>query len=64
MQPGVHTVETLMHQGQRASERVAVNAGFVLADTTTRYDSATGETVELRYIMKQPADTEPSSARD
>jgi RimJ/RimL family protein N-acetyltransferase len=56
-QPGVHTVETLMDQGQRASERVAVNAGFVLADTTTRHDPGTGDTVELRYIMKQPPDS-------
>lgn len=54
-QPGVHTVETLIDQGQSASERVAVNAGFVLADTMTRSDPATGKTVQLRYIMDRPA---------
>ena len=54
-QPGVHTVETLIDQGQSASERVAVNAGFVLADRMTRSDPVTGETVQLRYIMDRPA---------
>jgi len=53
-QPGVRTVETLIDQGQSASERVAVNAGFVLADTMTRSDPVTGETVQLRYIMDRP----------
>jgi RimJ/RimL family protein N-acetyltransferase len=54
-QPSVRTVETLIEQGQRAGERVAVNAGFVLADTITRSVPSTGETVQLRYIMDRPA---------
>lgn len=54
-QPGVRTVEVLIDEGQRASERVAVNAGFVLADTIPRSDPDTGETVQLRYIMDRPA---------
>jgi RimJ/RimL family protein N-acetyltransferase len=54
-QPSVRTVETLVEEGQRASERVAVNAGFVLADTMTRSDPVTGETVQLRYILNRPA---------
>lgn len=57
-QPSVRTVETLIDEGQRASERVAVNAGFVLADTMTRSDPDTGETVQLRYIMDRPAAAE------
>jgi RimJ/RimL family protein N-acetyltransferase len=54
-QPGVRTVEVLIDQDQRASERVAVNAGFVLADTITRADPGAGEAVQLRYIMDRPA---------
>jgi len=54
-QPGVRTVEALINQGERVSERVAVNAGFVLADTFTRTDPDAGETVQLRYIMNEPA---------
>jgi RimJ/RimL family protein N-acetyltransferase len=58
-QPGVHTVEILIDEGQRASERVAVKAGFVLADPVTRSDPDSGETtVELRYIMDRPAGTD------
>jgi RimJ/RimL family protein N-acetyltransferase len=57
-QPGVRTVETLIDKGQWAAERVAVNAGFVLADTMTRSDPGTGETVQLRYIMDRPAAAE------
>jgi RimJ/RimL family protein N-acetyltransferase len=58
-QPGVRTVEILIDEGERASERVAVNAGFVLADPVSRSDPESGETtVELRYIMDRPADTE------
>ena len=53
-QPGVRTVEAIIEQGERASERVAVNAGFVLADTMTRSDPDAGVTVELRYIMDTP----------
>jgi RimJ/RimL family protein N-acetyltransferase len=52
-QPSVRTVETLIDQGQRACERVAVNAGFVLADTMTRTDLSSGNSVQLRYIMQQ-----------
>lgn len=54
-QPGVRTVETLIEQGDRASERVAVKAGFVLADTMERSDLASGPTVQLRYIMGRRA---------
>jgi len=54
-QPSVRTVEVLIDKGQRASERVAVNAGFVLAETVTPSDPGTGETVQLRYIMDRPA---------
>jgi len=54
-QPSVHTVETLIDQDQRASERVAVKAGFVLAETTTRPDPDAGQTVQLRYIMDRAA---------
>lgn len=56
-QPGVRTVEVLINQGDRASERVAENAGFVLADTMPQSDPVTGETVQLqlRYIMDRPA---------
>lgn len=50
----MRTVETLIDQGQSASERVAVNAGFVLAGPI-RPDPSTGETVQLRYIMDRPA---------
>jgi RimJ/RimL family protein N-acetyltransferase len=50
-QPGVRTVEALIDQSQRASERVAVNAGFVLSDTMVQSDPGTGDTVVLRYIM-------------
>ena len=54
-QPSVRTVEVLIGEGQRASERVAVNAGFVLADTIPRSDPDTGETIQLRYITDRPA---------
>ena len=54
-QPSVRTVEVLIDQGQRASERVAVNAGFVLADTMPRSDPGVGDGVQLRYIMARPA---------
>ena len=57
-QPGVRTVEALIDRGERASERVAVNAGFVLADTMPRPDPGTG--VKLRYIMDRPPAAKPS----
>ena len=59
-QPSVRTVEVLIDEGQRASERVAVNAGFALADTIPRSDPDTGKTVQLRYIMDRPAATKSS----
>jgi RimJ/RimL family protein N-acetyltransferase len=59
-QPGVHSVEARIDQGQRACERVAVNAGFVLAETIPRYDPDSGDTVELRYIMDRPGASESS----
>lgn len=54
-QPSVRTVEVLIEQGERASERVAVNAGFVLAEAMNRSDPGAGATVQLRYIMDRPA---------
>jgi RimJ/RimL family protein N-acetyltransferase len=56
-QPSVHTVEARIDQGARASERVAVNAGFVLAGTMTHSVPGTEDTVEMRYIMDRPAAT-------
>jgi RimJ/RimL family protein N-acetyltransferase len=60
-QPSVRTVEARIGEGDRASERVAANAGFVLAETLTHSDPGsdpgTGETVELRYIMGRPTGT-------
>jgi RimJ/RimL family protein N-acetyltransferase len=53
-QPGVHTVETLIDQGENSSERVAVNAGFVLTDTMTRTDPDAGVIVQQRYVMQKP----------
>jgi RimJ/RimL family protein N-acetyltransferase len=60
-QPSVRTVEARIDEGDRASERVAVNAGFVLDETITRSDPVSGETVEMRYIMDRPAATESGS---
>jgi RimJ/RimL family protein N-acetyltransferase len=57
-QPSVHTVEVLIDPGQRACERVAVNAGFVLDEEMNRSDPGTGETAELRYILERPAAAE------
>jgi RimJ/RimL family protein N-acetyltransferase len=57
-QPSVHTVEVLIDQGQRACERVAVNAGFVLDEEINRPDPGSGETVELRYILERPPGAE------
>jgi RimJ/RimL family protein N-acetyltransferase len=54
-QPSVRTVEVLIDEAQRASGRVAVNAGFVLAETMTRSGADARETVQLRYIMDRPA---------
>jgi|SRR5215469_12486541 len=54
-QPSVHTVEAMIGQGQRACERVAVKAGFALDEAIPQTDPDSGDTVQLRYIMKQPA---------
>jgi RimJ/RimL family protein N-acetyltransferase len=54
-QPGVRTVEARMDHGEPASERVAVNAGFVLAETLHQSDPDNPDTaVELRYILARP----------
>jgi RimJ/RimL family protein N-acetyltransferase len=54
-QPDVQTVEARISPDDRAAERVAVNAGFVLAATMTQSDPGTGQTsLELRYVMKRP----------
>jgi ribosomal-protein-serine acetyltransferase len=60
-QPSVHTVEARFDEGDRASERVAVNAGFVLAETIPHADPVSGHTVEMRYILDRPAPTESGS---
>ena len=57
-QPNVRTVQALIDQGQSACERVAVSAGLVLADTTTKLDAVAGETVQLRYVMDRPPPAE------
>ena len=59
-QPSVRSLEVLIDPGQRASERVAVNAGFVLAETMTRPGPGAEESVQLRYIMNRPAAARPS----
>jgi RimJ/RimL family protein N-acetyltransferase len=56
-QPSVRTVEARIDPSDRASERVAVNAGFVLAESITHSDPVAGNTVELRYIMDRPKET-------
>jgi len=56
-QPSVHCVEARIGQGEPASERVAVNAGFTLAETIPRSDPTSGNTVELRYVMDRPRAT-------
>jgi RimJ/RimL family protein N-acetyltransferase len=60
-QPGVHTVEARIDPSDRASERVAVNAGFVLAETIPHTDPVAGHNVEARYIMDRPAPTASDS---
>jgi RimJ/RimL family protein N-acetyltransferase len=60
-QPSVHTVEARIDEGDSASERVAANAGFVLAETIPHSDPVAGDTVEMRYILDRPAATESSS---
>ena len=60
-QPSVHCVEARIGQGERASERVAVKAGFELAESLPRTDPDAGHTVELRYVMNQPPAAESGS---
>jgi RimJ/RimL family protein N-acetyltransferase len=60
-QPGVHTVEARIDEGDRAGERVAVNAGLVLAETITHSDPDAGNTVQMRYIMDRPAANQSGS---
>jgi RimJ/RimL family protein N-acetyltransferase len=50
-QPSVECVEARISQGQRASERVAVKAGFTLAEAIPRSDPDSGQIPELRYVM-------------
>jgi RimJ/RimL family protein N-acetyltransferase len=57
-QPRVRTVEARIGEGDGAGERVAVNAGFVLFDTIPHFDPATGDTVEMRYILDRPTAAE------
>jgi RimJ/RimL family protein N-acetyltransferase len=59
-QPSVHSVEARIGQGERASERVAVNAGFTLVETIPRSDPVSGQTAELRYVMDKPSSTGPA----
>jgi len=54
-QPSVHCVEARIGEGEPASERVAANAGFTLAETIPKSDPTSGNTVELRYVMDQPS---------
>jgi RimJ/RimL family protein N-acetyltransferase len=53
-QPGVHRVEVRVGQGDRAGERVAVKAGFELADPV-RPVPGTGQVPDdLRYVLNLP----------
>ena len=53
-QPGVHRVEARIGQGDRAGERVAVKAGFELADPV-RPVPGTGQVPDdLRYVLNLP----------
>jgi ribosomal-protein-serine acetyltransferase len=60
-QPSVQCVEARIGQGERASERVAVKAGFELAEAIPDADSVAGRSVELRYVMHQATATESGS---
>jgi len=60
-QPSVRCVEARIGPDQRAGERVAVKAGFVLAESIPHSDPVAGNTVELRYIMNEPPATESGS---
>lgn len=53
--PGVRAVELRIDQDMIECQRVAVNAGFVVAATVTQFVPGTGETFEdLRYVLGQP----------
>ena len=53
--PGVRAVELRIDQDMIECQRVAVNAGFVVAGTVTQFVPGTGETFEdLRYVLGQP----------
>ena len=53
--PGVRAVELRIDQDMIECQRVAVNAGFVVAGTVTQFVPGTGETLEdLRYVLGQP----------
>jgi RimJ/RimL family protein N-acetyltransferase len=58
--PSVHCVEARIGQGEGASKRVALNAGFTLTETIPRSDTVSGDTDELRYVMDKPSTTESS----
>jgi RimJ/RimL family protein N-acetyltransferase len=54
--PGMNTVEVRIAQDAKASQHVAVNAGFVVAGTLTQFVPGTAETFEdLRYVLVEPA---------
>jgi RimJ/RimL family protein N-acetyltransferase len=53
--PGVRAVELRIDQDVVEFQRVAVNAGFVVAGTVAQFVPGTGETFEdLRYVLGQP----------
>ncbi|HYK66688.1 MAG TPA: GNAT family N-acetyltransferase [Streptosporangiaceae bacterium] len=60
-QPSVRCVEARIGPDERAGERVAVKAGFVLAESIPHSDPVAGNTVELRYVMNQPPTAGPDS---
>lgn len=52
--PGVTAVELRIGQDHTASQHVANNAGFTVAETVTQFVPGTGETFEdLRYVLEQ-----------
>jgi RimJ/RimL family protein N-acetyltransferase len=54
-QPGVIAVELRIDQDMLECQRVAANAGFVVAGTVIQFVPSTGETFEdLRYVLDQP----------
>lgn len=58
--PGVRAVELRIDQDMIECQRVAVNAGFVVAGTVTQFVPGIGETFEdLRYVLGQPGGDMP-----